>query len=163
MKQRSAAKKRRPHTSGGDSRKDRPMKSSCPPTTAGVSRSPGVPRKAQRRTPSPKRARSSKKRRPVKVWVLRDPEVLRLVFQIFEDLTALRRYCVGEIESAHEVEYVCRNFTLEPDHSGLQRWSRLSKQITTCWGVFDDLARTIQFDATCCQAVYRDLMSIQVA
>lgn len=118
---------------------------------------------AQRRARSPKRARSTKKRGPAKVWVLRDPEVLRLVFQIFEDLTVLRRHCAGEVQSAHEVEYVCRKLPVEPDHSGLRRWSRLYEQIMTCWGVFDDLVQTNQLDVARCQAVYRDLMSIQVA
>ncbi|NGZ95319.1 MAG: hypothetical protein CV089_04160 [Nitrospira sp. WS110] len=119
--------------------------------------------KKQRRAQPPKRARSSKKRRPVKVWVLRDEEVLNLVYLIYEDLTALRRDCAEEVESAREVDYVCRNFTLEPDHSGLQRWSRLSERVTTCWDVFDDLVQTNQLDVTECQAVYRDVMSIQVA
>ncbi|MDR4469551.1 MAG: hypothetical protein MRJ68_14855 [Nitrospira sp.] len=119
--------------------------------------------KTQRRAPSPKRARSSKKRRPVKVWLIRDPEVLRVVFQIFDDLTALRRHCAEEVESAREVEYVCRNASFEPDHSGLQRWSRLSKQITACWGVFDDLVQTTQLNAKQCRVVYRGLMSLSVA
>ncbi len=119
--------------------------------------------KRQRRAQSPKRARSSKKRRPVKVWLLRDPEVLRLVFQIFEDLTALRRHCAGEVKSAREYEYMVRKLSLETDPSGLPRWSRLDERVTTCWGVFDDLIRTNQLNATRCHEVYRDLMEIQVA
>ena len=143
MKQISSAKKRSPHKSGGGS--------------------PGVPRKAQRRARSSKPVKSTKKRRSVKVWVPQDAEVLNLVYLIYEDLTALRRYSVGEIESAHEVEYVCRNFSFEPDHSGLQRWIRLNERVKTSWGVFDDLVQVNQLDVTQCQEVYRDMMSIHVA
>ena len=119
--------------------------------------------KTQRCAQSPKRARSTKKRQPVRAWVLRDPDVLSVVFQTFEDLTALRQQCARKVASARDAEQLFGRVFFEPDQSGLQRWSRIYERIKDSWDVFDDLVRTHQFDAARCQAVYRDLMGLQVA
>jgi len=116
-----------------------------------------------RRASTPTQSRSTRPHRPVKPWVLRDPEVLRLVFQTFEDLTALRQQCARKVASAREAEHLFGRVFLEPDQSGLQRWSRIYEKIKTSWGVFDDLVRTNRLDTAGCQEVYRDLMGIRVA
>ena len=121
----------------------------------------GVIMKRQPRAQSQKRARSSKKRRPVKVWVLRDPEILSLVFEAIEDLTTLREHCLGKIAAAHEFEYVCRNIYTEPDESGLQRWLQISNHVLACWRVVDHLLRTNRLDAVRCYEAYGGLLELQ--
>jgi hypothetical protein len=44
--------------------------------------------------------------RPPRLWTLRDPETLNLVFQTFEDLTTLRQRCGQKVTAAREVEHV---------------------------------------------------------
>lgn len=119
--------------------------------------------KTPRRAHSLKRASATKKQRPVRAWVLRNPEVLELVFQVYEDLTALRPQCALQVESARDVERLFGSVLHEPDQSGLQRWIGISERIKTSWSVFDDLVNTNKLDVARCQAVYRDLMGIKVA
>ena len=117
----------------------------------------------QRRAQILKQARATNTRRPVKGWVLRDPEVLRVVFQIFDDLTALRRHCAEKVESARKEEHLYQTLRVRPDHSGVRSWQQMLKRVTRCWCVLDDLVCTNRLVVTRCQAVYRDLLGIEVA
>ena len=105
----------------------------------------------------------TKQRCTAKPWVLRDPEMLRMVLQAFEDLTTLRQHCAEKIQRAREHEYLFQNVPVEPDKSGLQRWRGVRERIMACWRFTDDLVRTSQFDAARCQDAYRDLIWIQMA
>ena len=116
-----------------------------------------------RRASTPKRSQPSTPRRRAQPWVLRDPAVLRLVFQTFEDLTTIRRHCAEEVESARNDESLYRNHLVRPDRSRLRRWRRMLDRVTRCWCVLDDLVRTNRLHATRCHEVYRDLLGIQVA
>lgn len=115
------------------------------------------------RASTPKRSPSTSPRGRAQPWVVRDPAVLRLVFQTFEGLTTLRRHCVEAVESARSYESVYRNLFVRPDQAGLRRWRRMLDRVTRCWCVLDDLVRTNRLHATRCQEAYLDLLGIQVA
>lgn len=117
--------------------------------------------KTQPHSQSPKQARSTKTRRRATPRRLRDPEMLTLMFQAFEDLTTLREHCVGKIQAARNFEYVCRKMPLEPDQSGLQRWLQISERVIACRRVVDDLLRTHRLDADRCYESYRGLLGIR--
>lgn len=111
---------------------------------------------------TPKRSPSTRPRRRAQPWVVRDPAVLRLAFQTFENLTTLRRHCVEAVEYARNYQSMYRNRLVRPDQTGLRRWRQMLDQVTRCWCVLDDLVRTNRLHATRCHEVYLDLLGIQV-
>lgn len=89
-----------------------------------------------------------------KLWTLRDPETLNLLFQAFEDLTILRQHCGQKIRVAREEERLFGSL-LEDDESGLRRWSYMSVRVETSWSLLDHTLRTTRLDPTQFQEAYR--------
>ena len=113
--------------------------------------------KTQRRAQSLKRARATNTQRPVTVWEPHDPAVLRVGFQLFDDLTVLREHCVQQVGDAEDAVQVFGRYCLPSDHSRCQHWRAINERVETMWGVFDDLVQTARLDVSRCQAAYRDL------
>ena len=115
----------------------------------------------KRRAKSPSgrtRQKSTKPSRPPKLWVLRDPEVLRLVYQTFEVVTDLRRHCVRQVEAATEEEQLFGHLARRVDQSGLQRWRWVSELVMSTWSLLDQMVRTNRFDPVQGQETYRRLL-----
>ena len=79
-------------------------------------------------------------------WVLQDPELLRVVFLVFEDLTTLRQCCSKQVATAWEIERLFGSLLWKPDESGLQRWLdpaqyqeayRRMLRVQVAWGQLD--------------------------
>ena len=104
------------------------------------------------------RQKPTKPCRSPRLWALRDPEVLSLVYQTFEEVTDLRRHCVRQVESATEVEQLFGQLACEVDQSGLQRWRWLSELIMSTWSLLDQMVRTNRFDPVQGQEAYRRLL-----
>ena len=116
----------------------------------------------RRANPSgPTRQKPRRRSRHPKPWVMRDPEMLGLVFQAFEDLTTLRQRCAWEVASAREEERLIGHLLWKPDQSGLQRWNRLFEMVTTSWRVLDQTVRTNRLDPAQCQECYRHMLWIR--
>ena len=96
--------------------------------------------------------------RSPKLWVLRDPDVLSLLYQTFEEVTDLRRHCVRQVESATEVEQLFGQLAREVDQSGVRRWCRLSEIVKSTWSLLDQIVRTNRFDPVQGQEAYRQLL-----
>jgi len=108
-----------------------------------------------------KRQRSVRRSSTPKPWVLRDPEMLGLVFQAFEDLTTLRQRCARNVAGAKEDERLFGHLMQYVDQSGLQRWSRVSERVTTSWSLLDNTVRTNCLDPAQCQESYRQMWSVR--
>ena len=118
----------------------------------------------KRRAKSPSgrtRQKPTRQSRPPKPWALRDREMLGLVFQAFEDLTALRQRCARKVAGAREEEHIFGHLLWKPDETGLQRWSRISEIVTTSWRVLDQTVRTNRLDPAQCQESYRQMLWIR--
>ena len=96
-------------------------------------------------------------------WVLQDPELLRVVFRVFEDLTTLRQCCSKQVATAWEIERLFGSLLWKPDESGLQRWRRLADMILTSWTVVDETVRTNRLDPAQYQEAYRRMLRVRVA
>ena len=97
------------------------------------------------------------------LWVLQDPEPLRVVFRAFEDLTTLQQCCSRKVAGAWETERLFGSLLWKPDESGLQRWRRLADMILTSWTVVDETVRTNRLDPAQCQEAYRRMLRVRVA
>jgi hypothetical protein len=53
--------------------------------------------------------------------------------------------------------------SLDPDQSGLQRWSCLSEIVTTVWRLLDQTVRTNRLDYAQCQDAYRQMLWVRMA
>lgn len=116
------------------------------------------------KTPSDiKRKRSGRRSAAPKRWVLRNPEILNLVFQAFEGLTTLRQRCGQKVTEAREEEHMLAHMLLNADQSGLRRWSRLSEMVTTNWSLLDHTVRTNRLDPAKFQEAYRHMLWIRTA
>ena len=104
------------------------------------------------------RQKPTKSCRSPKLWVLRDPEVLSLVYQTFEEVTDLRRHCVRQVEAETEVEQVFGHLPRRGDQSGLQRWRWLSELVMRTWSLLDQIVRTNRVDPVQGQEAYRQLL-----
>lgn len=109
------------------------------------------------------RKKSSTGAQSPRPWVLRDPEVLSVVLQAYEDLTALRQQCALKVASAREVEQLFWSVLFEPDESGLQRWSRMAERVTASRKVLDDMVTTNRLVHADCQGTYRRMVTIRMA
>ena len=110
------------------------------------------------------RKKSATRARSPRPWVLRDPEVLRVVLNVYEDLTALRQQCALKVEAAREVEQLFWRVLFEPDESGLQRWSRITEMVTSSRDGSgrhgDNQSGSSHAD---CQGTYRRMLTIRMA
>ena len=117
----------------------------------------------RRANPSgPTRQKPRRRSRHPKPWVLRDPELLSLVYQTFEDVTDLRRHCVRQVEAATEVEQVFGHLPCRVDQSGLQRWRWVSELVMRTWSLLDQIVRTNRFDPVQGQEAYRQLLGARM-
>lgn len=107
--------------------------------------------------------KSTTRARSPRPWVLRDPEVLRVVLQAYEDLTALRQQCALKVASAREVDQLFWSVLFEPDESGLQRWSRIAERVTASRKVLADMVTTNRLIHADCQGTYRRMVTIRMA
>jgi hypothetical protein len=89
--------------------------------------------------------------------------MLRLMFQAFEDLTALRQHGARKVAHALETEHLFGALLWEPDESGLQRWRRLSERVTRSWRLLDHTVQTNRLDPLQFQEAYRQLLSLRMA
>jgi hypothetical protein len=88
--------------------------------------------------------------------------MLRLVFQAFEDLMALRQTCAWKVARAQETERMFGSVLWKPDESGLQRWRHLAEMTMTNWTLLDQMVRTNQFDSAQCQEAYRRMLRVRI-
>ncbi len=109
------------------------------------------------------RKKSAIHARSPRPWVLRDSEVLSLVFRAFEDLTTLHLQCALKVASARKVEQVLGSILFEPEESGLQHWSRMAERVTASRKVLDDMVTTNRLVHADCQDTYRRMLTIRMA
>jgi hypothetical protein len=118
----------------------------------------------RRANPSGRMGRKPRKpSRHTKLWTLRDPEMLSIVFQTFEALTTLRQRCSQNVTAAREEEHMLQHMLLNADQSGLLRWSRLSEMVITNWSLLDHAVQANRLDPAQFQEAYRKMLWIRTA
>jgi hypothetical protein len=116
------------------------------------------------KTPSDiKRKRSARRSASPRRWILRDPEVLNLVFHAFEGLTTLQQRCARQVVDAQEEAHMIAGMGLNTGQSALRRWSRLSEIVTTNWRLLDYTVQTNRLDSGQFQEAYRQMLEVKTA
>ncbi len=110
-----------------------------------------------------KRKRSARRSAFPRRWILRDPEVLDLVFQALEGLTTLQQRCARQVVDAQEEAHMIAGMGLNTGQSALRRWSRLSEMVTTNWRLLDYTVQTNQLDSGQFQEAYRQMLGVKTA
>ena len=109
------------------------------------------------------RKRSGRRSASPRKWVLRDPEVLDLVFHSFEGLTTLQQRCARQVVEAKEEAYMVAGMGLNTAQSELRQWSRLSEIVTTNWSLLDYTVQTNRLDSSQFQEAYRQMLGVKTA
>ena len=118
--------------------------------------------KRGKKTPSGvKRKRSARRSASPRRWILRDPEVLNLVFHAFEGLTTLQQRCARRVVDAQEVAHMTAGMGLNTGQSTVRRWSRLSEMVTTSWRLLDHTVQTNRFDSGQFREAYRQMLGVK--